>query len=77
MVSTRFNCKTESIASQASQLPPAQRLSKPRTLIHTGIPSPIQLKMSHAPSPSSALNNPVTLTSPMASGMENTFQKFD
>ena len=54
-----------------------QRLSNPRTLTHTGIPNPIQLNMSQAPSPNSALNKPVTLTSPIARGMANTFQKFD
>ena len=44
----------------------AQRLSNPRTLTHTGMPKPIQLSTSHAPSPNSALNSPVTLTSPIA-----------
>jgi fructose-bisphosphate aldolase, class II len=54
-----------------------QRLSNPRTLSHTGMPRPIQLRTSHAPSSSNALNRPMALSRPMASGMEKTFQKLD
>ena len=54
-----------------------RRLNNPQVPITAGTPNPTQLNESHHPSPSNAANNPAALSTPIPSGIPNTFQKLD